>query len=84
MDKTHRDKARMFIEKGDLKRAIRLAKTFDVTYNKEELGILDIAYETFSGKEIFYKQLGVDTSLNKQKAIKLLDRLFEDKAMKKK
>ena len=82
MDKTNREKARIFIQKGDLKKAIKLAKTFDVTYNKKEIEILDIAYETLSGKESFYKQLGVDTISNKQKAVKLLDRLFEDKAMK--
>lgn len=75
MDKTHRDMARMFLKKGDLKKALKLAKTFDITYNKEEVGILEIAYETFSNRESFYKQIGVDIDLNKQKAIQLLERL---------
>lgn len=75
MDKTQRDKARMFFKKGDFKKALKLAKTFDITYNKEEVGILEIAYETVSGRESFYKQIGVDTDLNKQKALQLLDKL---------
>jgi hypothetical protein len=75
MDKTHRDRARMFLKKGDFKKALKLAKTFDITYNKEEVGILEIAYETFSNKESFYKQIGVDIDLNKQKAFQLLERL---------
>ena len=75
MDKTHRDKARMLLKKGDFRRALKLAKTFDITYNKEEVSILEIAYETISGREIFYKQIGVDIDLNKQKALQLLDRL---------
>jgi hypothetical protein len=75
MDKTHRDMARIFLKKGDLKKALKLAKTFDITYNKEEVGILEIAYETFSNRESFYKQIGVDIDLNKQKAIQLLERL---------
>jgi hypothetical protein len=75
MDKTHRDMARFFLKKGDFKKALKLAKTFDITYNKEEVGILEIAYEILSNRESFYKQLGVDTDLNKQKAIQLLERL---------
>jgi len=75
MDKTHREKARMFLKKGDFKKALKLAKTFDITYNKEEVGILEIAYEIFSNRGSFYKQIGIDIELNKKKAIQLLERL---------
>ncbi len=72
---THRDKARSFLITGNIKQALKLAKTFDITYSKEEISELEIYYEVLSGRESFYKQLGVDLDLNKETALKLLDKL---------
>ena len=75
MDKTHRDKARTFLKNGDIKQAIKLAKTFDITYTKDEISILAMTYEILCGKGNFYKQIGINIEQSKQQSINLLYKL---------
>lgn len=72
---TKRNEAKSFIAKGDNKRALRIAKTLDATYSKDECRILEIAYECLTGKDSFYRQLGINVEENKAKAFELLERL---------
>lgn len=72
---TKRNQARNFIAKGDNKRALRIAKVLDATYSKDEVRILEIAYECLTGKDSFYRQLGINVEENKAKAFELLERL---------
>mgnify|MGYP006273844821 CR=1 FL=1 len=72
---TKRDKARELIKQGNVKDALRIVKTFDRIYTKDEMRTLQIAYECLTGKESFYQQLGEDTTTIKNKAESLLQKM---------
>lgn len=72
---TVRDKARKHLSDGDLTKALRIAKELDITYSKEELRVLGIAYETMSGKHKFYEQIGLNVKDIEKEALSLLNRL---------
>ena len=46
-----------FLKKDDIKNALKIAKTFKLSLNKEQLDILTRAFEMYSNKS-FYEQLG--------------------------
>ena len=75
MFETKTDKARRLILDGKTKDALRIVKKFDRRYSPDELRILQIAYECFSGNEQFYVNLGQDTANIKDKAIALLNKM---------
>lgn len=75
MKPTKRQQLKDLLKKGDTKNALRIAKGLDVTFSKEEIRVIDIAYECFSGKESFYRQLGENVSMIKNKAISLLSKV---------
>lgn len=68
---TKTDKAREFFKSGDYKSCLRILKSFRIGFSKEEKRILEIAYECLSGKDNFYRQLGIDVfdSINQGKMI---------------
>lgn len=68
---TKTDKARNFLKIGDYKSCLRILKSFRIGFSKEEKRILEIAYECLSGKDSFYRQLGIDVfdSINQGKMI---------------
>jgi hypothetical protein len=76
MFETKRDIARNLIRKGSTKEAMRIVKTFDQIYSKDEMRILQIAYECLTGKETFYKQIGEDTNKLKNEAECLLQKML--------
>lgn len=76
---TKRDKARKLIAESKFKEAIRIVKTFDNIYTKEELRILQIAYECTTNNESFYIQLGEDVEQIKKDSILLLNKMFKIK-----
>ena len=73
---TKRDTARKLIKAGQTKEAMRIVKSFDGIYSKNEMRILQIAYECLTGKESFYKQIGEDTNKLKNEAECLLQKMF--------
>jgi len=62
-----------FIKVKDYKKALKIAKSFFVEFNKEQQRIIQIAYECLSGKERNYLQLNIDTEYIKLSAINLMD-----------
>lgn len=74
--KTKRDKARDFILIGDKKNALKLCRQFDLVYSNEELRYIKIAYECLTGRESFYKSIGIDTDKTKILAFNLLNRMI--------
>ncbi len=74
---TKRDIARRLIRSGNTKEAMRIVKSFDGIYSKDEMRILQIAYECLTGKETFYNQIGENTSKIKSEAGILLQKMFE-------
>ena len=73
--KTKRDKASILISKGKIKEALRILKGLDLSYNKDEIRTLSIAYECLTGKESFYKSLGINTKKNDMIAKELFKRI---------
>ena len=73
---TKRDTARQLIRAGNTKDAMRIVKSFDGIYSKEEMRTLQIAYECLTGKESFYKQIGEDTTKLKNDAESLLQKML--------
>jgi len=57
---TKTQKAIDAFKKQDLKGALRIFKGFDHQFAKNELRIIQIAYEVLTGKGKFYKQLGIN------------------------
>lgn len=72
-----RNIARQLIRDGNTKDAMRIVKSFDGIYSKDEMRILQIAYECFTGKESFYKQIGEDTTQLKTEAEYLLQKMLK-------
>lgn len=72
---TKRDKARELIKSGNTKEALRIVKSFDGIYSKDEMRTLQIAYECLAGKESFYQQLGEDVTKIKIEAENLLHKM---------
>jgi len=57
---TKTDRAKAFFLCGDLKSCLRILKTFKVGISKTEKRSIEIAYECLSGKDNFYRQIGID------------------------
>jgi len=73
---TKRDIARSLIRAGNTKDAMRIVKSFDGIYSKDEMRTLQIAYECLTGKESFYQQIGEDTTKLKSDAESLLQKML--------
>lgn len=70
---TKKDQLLDKISKSNWKAALRIAKTFVRDFNKEQQAIIQIAAECLAGKESFYKQLGVDTTIMHNQALNILN-----------
>ena len=47
---------------GNLKDALRIFRTFRIGFSKEEKRIIQIAYESLAGNDLFYASLGINTA----------------------
>lgn len=54
------DKAKAFLKAGRFKESLAIIKTFRLGFSKEERRSIQIAYESLSGHEQFYRTLGID------------------------
>lgn len=57
---TKTNKAISLLQCGDFKAALAIFSTFRIGFTKEEQRTLKIASESLSGKDSFYRQLGID------------------------
>ncbi|MDR1459888.1 MAG: hypothetical protein LBI60_06710 [Bacteroidales bacterium] len=55
------DKARQFLESGDFKSALGIVRNFRIGIAPNDIRTFQIAFESLSGNEKFYQQLGIDT-----------------------
>ena len=69
---TKTSQALSLFSSGDLVGALKLFKTFRIGFTKEERRKLEIAHESMTGKEDFYKSLKLDTATIKAEAIQLI------------
>ena len=54
------DKAKALLKSGRFKESLAIIKTFRLGFSKEERRSIQIAYESLSGHEPFYRSLGID------------------------
>lgn len=47
--------------RGDYVKALRILKDFGRMFDRDDLRILQIAYESLTGRASFYNNIGVDT-----------------------
>ena len=66
------DKAKTLLKAGRFKEALAIIKTFRLGFNKEEKRGIQIAYESLSGHEQFYRSLGIDVDKVKKDTYQLL------------
>lgn len=58
---TKTEQLREFWNKGNIKKALSIFKTFKIGISKEDKRTVEIAYETLTGKGNFYTSIGIDT-----------------------
>lgn len=61
------------VKAGDYKKALSIAKTFTIDFDKDEQRIIQIAYETLCGRDSMYKMLKIDTNQMVEDAKKLVE-----------
>lgn len=66
------DKAKTLLKAGRFKEALAIIKTFRLGFSKEEKRSIQIAYESLSGHEHFYRSLGIDVDKVQKDAYQLL------------
>ncbi len=69
---TKTNKAIRLFKEGHLKEALSLFCRFRIGFTKSELRTLQIAYESSTGKDAFYKSLGINTDEQVVNAIKII------------
>ena len=70
--KTKTEQAINLFNSGNLAGALKLFKNFKFGFTKEEIRILQIAYETLTGNSAFYKQIQLDTDTIVCQAIQII------------
>jgi hypothetical protein len=68
------------VKSKDYKKALSIAKTFVRDFDKEEQRIIQIAYETMTGKGGIYAMMKIDTSKMIEEAEELLNKFVETKS----
>lgn len=76
MMETKTNKARTLLNSGNIVEAMQIVKTFKIGVTKEERRTIQIAYETMTGNERFYRQLQLDTEQIKEKAILTIKKIL--------
>lgn len=66
------EKAKILLRTGELQKALSIIKTFRFGFSKEEKRSIQIAYESLSGHEQFYRSLGIDTDKEIERTRQLL------------
>lgn len=61
---------------GKIVEALKIFKTFRIGFTKEEQRTLQIAHESMTGKEDFYKSLQLDTATIKLQAIQIIKQKY--------
>ncbi len=61
------------VEAKDYKKALKIAKSFTIDFDKEEQRIIQIAYETLCGRDSMFKMLKINTTKMVEDAKKLVD-----------
>jgi hypothetical protein len=73
---TKRQKAVNHYNKGEFKKAFGIFSKFRIQVDKQQQRVLQIAYESLTGKASFYQSLGKDTEGIKEQAYQIIRTVF--------
>ena len=62
---------------GNMAGALKLFSGFRIGFTREEQRTIQIAYESHTGKEEFYKSIAVDTDIIKAQAITIIKNKYK-------
>ena len=74
--KTKTSKAVELFRSGKVKEALRIFSTFRIGFSWEEKRAIEIAYESMTGKEAFYRSLGIDVDEEYRVAVVAINRVY--------
>lgn len=69
---TKTEQVKQHLMGGNLKAALRIASKFRYQFTREQRRVLQIAYECATGRQMFYRQLGIDVTNIIDQAIVIL------------
>lgn len=70
--RTKVDKVKSLLAKGAFQKALAIVRTFRIGFTKDEKRSIEIAYDSFLGRDKFYQSIGIDTNKEIEKARQLL------------
>lgn len=76
---TKTQKALRYYQNNDFKSALEIFKDFDRAFSKEDLRVVQIAYDIFAGFDSFYRQLHYDINYFVTKSLQIIDQRFNIK-----
>ena len=76
MMETKTAKAKNLLVSGNIVGAMKIVKTFKIGITGEERRTIQIAYETMTGNEKFYRQLQLNTEQIKEQAILTIKKIL--------
>jgi hypothetical protein len=69
---TKTSKAVALFQDGNTTAALKIFKSFRIGFSRDENRTLEIAYESMTGSEMFYRNIGIDTEMVKVKASEII------------
>ncbi len=73
---TKTEKALSLYRGGQIKEALKIFSSFKIGFTPDDKRTIKIAYEGLSGNDSFYKQIGIDPSLELDKAKKIITQKY--------
>ena len=70
--RTKVDKVKSLLAKGAFQKALAIVRTFRVGFTKDEKRSIEIAYDSFLGRDKFNQSIGIDTNKEIEKSRQLL------------
>ena len=74
---TKTSKAVELFRNGKVKEALGIFSTFRIGFSKEEKRAIEIAHESMTGKEAFYRSLGIDVDEQYRVAVVAINRMYK-------
>jgi hypothetical protein len=76
---TQTSKAVKLFRNGKICEALKIFSTFRIGFSKEEKRAIEIAYESMTGSEAFYRSLGIDVDEEYRVAIVVINQKYNAK-----
>ena len=73
---TKTEQAIMLLQQGELAKALTIIAKFRIGFTKDELRTLSIARDSLNGHAQLYEQIGIDTSHEISRTMKILEKKY--------